>query len=159
MGAGQLPGRVGHAALVLQYEDLFLREVQHPSAQRLVVETSDDPVLISLLREPAAVASLVGQAGTEAVDRIAQENQQASARGSLSEERRDPWEVEVVGRPLSRQPAGWTGEPLVVQRAFRRAERVGCIPAKEMALLVDIVSGVDVRMCAHSVVPPGGAGL
>src|ERR1700693_5032462 len=28
-----------------------------------------------------------------------------------------------------------------------------------MALLVDTVAGVDVRMCAHGVVPPGGAGL
>ena len=81
-------------------------------------------------------------------------------RGAASsEQRRDPREVDVVGCPLAGQPAGWTREPLVVQRAFRRAERAGCIPAKEMALLVDVVAGVDVRMCAHGVVPPGGAGL
>ena len=67
--------------------------------------------------------------------------------------------MDVVGRPLAGQPAGWTREPLVVERALLRSERAGGVAPEEMTLLVDVGAGEDVGVRADGVVPPGGAGL
>ena len=84
---------------------------------------------------------------------------QTCPRGGLSEQGGDPRTLDVVGSPLSRQAAGRSREPVVVERAIRRAEWADRVPAEEVALLVDVGAGVDVRMRTDGVVPPGRARL
>ena len=65
--------------------------------------------------------------------------------------------MDVVRGPLTGQPAGRTREPVVVEGAFRWAERADGVPAEEVALLVDVAaretSGCAQMASYHQVVP------
>ena len=81
----ELGARIGHALLILQYQDLLLREVRGPLAQLIVIKAPCDGVPVRLSRQSPAVTALVGEPRAESFHGIAQHDQQAGARGGLGQ--------------------------------------------------------------------------
>jgi hypothetical protein len=110
--------------------------------------------------EPAAgrAAEPVGDAGAEALDRVAEHDQQLRVGRGAGDQPRGPEVVHVARRPLAGDLSGLAREARVVVGDVGVGQLLRAEAVEEVLLLALALRGADLRVAEERLEPPGGAG-
>ena len=157
--AAVLPRRVGDALLVLQDQQPRLVVAGEQAAQLRGVATALDRVggdrLDARVRRPAQP---VRHARAEALDRVAEHDQQLRLGRGAREQPRRPEVVHVARRPLADDLARLAREQLVVGGDVGIAQLLRAEAVEEVQLLAPAARRPDLRVPEQRLEPPRGAG-